>query len=289
MKIQEKIEATIKTEEIQDVSIDVAESIVDIALDDGVLRDIPLIGSIVGLSKGYFTIKDRLLTKKLLFFLLELQSIPMKERISQLEKINNSEKYESNVGDKLLFVIDKAEDSRIASLIGKLFRLNILEKMSYNNFIRCTQIINSSNIDLTKYDCIELLINKLELNGISEVNFSQYLLELDRLNLSQIQILKWVVENQNVSSNNLNLSDFYELLMQKSCIEMSEEVVMFKSNIFQMGFRNLLDPTSGLDSNPDFPTSLHPTEYAHQLYKAFSLNEIEKIDISEVDRILRRK
>ncbi|AZQ59735.1 hypothetical protein EJ994_13360 [Maribacter sp. MJ134] len=289
MKLQEKIETVVKTEEIQSVSIDLAESVVDLALDDGLLRDIPLIGSIVGLSKGYFTIKDRLLTKKLLYFLTELQTIPLEERQKQIKKINSSEKYESSVGDKLLFVIDKAEDSRIASLIGKLFRLNILSKLSYNTFISCTQIINTSNIDLIRFQCVTNLLHKVEFNDVSEINLPHYLSELNGLNTSQLLILRWVVIRNNETSDNLRLKPFYNLLMEDSELEQSEEVVMFKSNLFQLGFKHILDPTSGLNTIPDFPKSVSPTEYAFQLFNAYGLEQIVEIDIEIIDKLLRRK
>ena len=64
MKLQDKIETIVKTEEIQSVSIDLAESVIDLVIDDEVLKGFPIIGPIVGLTKGIFTIKDRLLTKK---------------------------------------------------------------------------------------------------------------------------------------------------------------------------------------------------------------------------------
>ena len=289
MKLQDKIETIVKTEEIQSVSIDLAESVIDLVIDDEVLKGFPIIGPIVGLTKGIFTIKDRLLTKKLIHLLTELKSIPLEQRNEQIDKINNSQKYESSIGEKLLFVIDKAEDSKTSSIIGKLLKLCLLEKISYNTFISCSQIINSTNVDLIKAKCINNLLGRVEKNKTSETNLPQYLFELSSLNAFQLLILKWAVIRESETHENLKFRTFYEFLMENSEIEQSEEVIMFKTNLFQLGFKNILDPNVGLNSIPDFPTKISTTEYTYQLFNVFELAEIVGVDIEIVDKLLRRK
>jgi len=57
---------TIENENIQDSIVDFSESSLDFFLNDGLLRDIPIIGSIYNLSKAVITIQDRLFIKKII-------------------------------------------------------------------------------------------------------------------------------------------------------------------------------------------------------------------------------
>ncbi|WP_335964599.1 hypothetical protein [Galbibacter sp. PAP.153] len=58
-KIDKSLTKTIKTSDLQNVSTDLAEVILDSMLDDGILKDIPILGSIVGMGKTASTINKR--------------------------------------------------------------------------------------------------------------------------------------------------------------------------------------------------------------------------------------
>jgi hypothetical protein len=156
MKLKETLIETIKNDELQNVSSEIAETILDSVFTEGILKDIPIIGTIVGLGKGYVSIQDRLFAKKLLSFLYQLRDIPFEQRAEQILKIEESDEYEKNVGEKLLFIVEKASDSQKASMIGKLFAAYLKEDISYTDFVRCSEIINKASIycliDLIKDD-----------------------------------------------------------------------------------------------------------------------------------------
>ncbi|MDZ7740301.1 MAG: hypothetical protein U5Q03_00655 [Bacteroidota bacterium] len=75
-KIESSLTETIRTSDLQKVSVDLAEILVDSMINDGVFKDIPILGSIVGLGKTASTIKDTLFLKKIIHFLTELKGIP---------------------------------------------------------------------------------------------------------------------------------------------------------------------------------------------------------------------
>ena len=107
----------------------------------------------MGIGKGYVSIKDRLFTKKLISFLHELKEIPIEQRNKQLQQIEESDKYTSNVGEKILFIIEKTSDNQKSSFVGKLFAAYLKEEITYKDFIRCAEIVNKANI----YSLIELI------------------------------------------------------------------------------------------------------------------------------------
>lgn len=108
--ISNSLEETLKDSDLQGVSINLAETFSDAVLEDGILKDIPLIGTITGLAKATFSLRERLLVKKLIYFITGLKSIDPTERNKMISKVNKSEKYKIKVGEKLLYIIDKCED-----------------------------------------------------------------------------------------------------------------------------------------------------------------------------------
>lgn len=59
---------------------DITEASMDSILSDGLLKEIPIIGSVVNLIKVGLTIKDRLFFKKLIIFLREIEKVDHKKR-----------------------------------------------------------------------------------------------------------------------------------------------------------------------------------------------------------------
>jgi hypothetical protein len=139
--LPEKLTETIKNDNFQDVIMDLGETAIDTIFDDGVLKEVPILGSVLGLARATMTIQDKLFTKKLLTFLLQLQSTDTKSRKEQVDKIDNDPNYKTKVGEKLLHIIDKCEDSEKAAYIGKLFQCYIEEKLDYEDFLRASKCI----------------------------------------------------------------------------------------------------------------------------------------------------
>jgi hypothetical protein len=140
-KLPDLLTETIKEKNFQDVVADLGEIALDAVLNEGILRDIPLLGSFLGLSNATLSIQDKLFTKKILSFLLELKNTDVDSRRTQIEKIDRDPNYKTKVGEKLLYIIDKCEDSEKATYIGKLFRFYIEEKMTYEEFLRASKSV----------------------------------------------------------------------------------------------------------------------------------------------------
>lgn len=145
-EISNALEVTVKDGELQNVTLEIAEGLTDSLLDEGLLKDIPLLGGIYGIYKASISISDKLLLRKLLQFLIALKDIPKSQRHKQIEKIQNSEKYRAKVGEKLLFIIDKCDDTQKAKLIGELFKSYLKEEMDYEDFQRAVVCIDRSNM-----------------------------------------------------------------------------------------------------------------------------------------------
>ena len=121
----------IKDKEFQAVTKDLTEVVIDSNIAEGLLKDVPLLSTIIGTFNTVTNIKDKLFLKKILTFLYELKSISENKIEEQINKIEEDLKYRTKVGEKLLFIIDKCEDTDKASLTGLLFKSFLEKKIDY--------------------------------------------------------------------------------------------------------------------------------------------------------------
>lgn len=136
LKISNSFEETLKDSDLQNVAVSITETLTDSLLEDGLLKDIPIIGTIVGLGKTSVKITDFLFLKKVLVFLSELDKVAPEDRKEMIDKIDSSEKFQIKVGEKLLYIIDKCEDHENARYISKLFVGFIEGEIDYPDFLR---------------------------------------------------------------------------------------------------------------------------------------------------------
>jgi hypothetical protein len=142
---------SIRSNSLIKISSDLFEVGLDTFLEDGILKDIPIIGTIVGLTKAGIGIRDKLFAKKILKFLFEIKDIPFEERKDFIEKINSDPSYATKVGESILLIIDKLDDFKKAELIGKLFVYSVNGTIDYETFLRLSIIIERCFIsDLSK-------------------------------------------------------------------------------------------------------------------------------------------
>jgi len=151
------LEETIKDADLHNVTIDLAETITDSLLNDGLLHEIPIIGTIVGLTKVSFNISERLFIKKIMYFLSEIKDIDVEKRNKLISDIENSDKQKVRVGEKLLYILDRCDDHVTAKYLAIVFTAFLNQELSYSEFLRCSNIIQ------------KLFINDLELFIITKV------------------------------------------------------------------------------------------------------------------------
>lgn len=140
-KISNSFGQTLKESNLQNVSIGIAESLTDSLLEDGLLKDIPIIGTIVGLGKTSIKITDLLFLKKVIAFLSELENVSINDRKEMIDKIDSSETYRIKVGEKLLYIIDKCDDHENAQYVSKLFAGYLEREIDYPDFLRGAKVI----------------------------------------------------------------------------------------------------------------------------------------------------
>ncbi|MBU4316124.1 MAG: hypothetical protein KKF30_02485 [Proteobacteria bacterium] len=140
--LSSSLEHTLKDSDLHNVTISLAEVFVDSLMEEGVAKDIPIIGTVIGLGKTAIGIKESLFLKKIIYFISELRNISAAKRHEIIDKIDKSGKFRTKVGEKLLYIIDRCDDHEKSQIVARLFSAFLLETISYEEFLRASYIVD---------------------------------------------------------------------------------------------------------------------------------------------------
>ena len=131
---------TIKSE-----TLGLAKDYVEVGLDaimtDGLLKDIPLVGTMVSLFKLGNTLKDRHTFKKLAVFFDRLSEIPIEDREKFVNELNDSDEYNESISEKVLLLIERLDETKKAEIIGNIFKLYVLNVITKDTFLKLAGFI----------------------------------------------------------------------------------------------------------------------------------------------------
>jgi hypothetical protein len=153
---------------ITDLTVDIGEVVIDSFLNDGLLKDIPILGMGIKFIRISTNISDTLLLNKLKLFMENLNIIKQDDVEKFKEKMNN-DKFQKEVGIKLLNIINKTDEYIKIRWIAKVF-LDYLDKKIHKEFFyRIITIINNAFVqDILKLRCFEIKKEILSNNKVVE-------------------------------------------------------------------------------------------------------------------------
>lgn len=134
---------------------DIVEFGIDSILEEGVLKDFPIVGTLIGVKSAYQNIHDRNLLKQTLIFIKEFNEgvIDEEKKKRYVEGINsNPKKAEEELG-RFLIILNRNVDDIKSVYLAKIFRAYINEKIDWNYVCEYTDIIERmfiSDIDVLK-------------------------------------------------------------------------------------------------------------------------------------------
>ncbi|MFH1777706.1 MAG: hypothetical protein ABH952_09155 [Candidatus Omnitrophota bacterium] len=113
---------TITNSEALNLAADDSELAMDQFIDNGILKDIPVFGTIIKLYRVGVGINGYLFTQKLLRFLKSLKDIPEQERINFIKQMDKDPKFKKKVSDHVFLLIDRMDDIEKTPLLARSFR-----------------------------------------------------------------------------------------------------------------------------------------------------------------------
>ena len=135
-----------KSSELVDLGNDVAEIAIDSILDEGLLKELPVIKTVFTLYKTGKSVKDQFTLRKILSFLNGCNGLSREEVEKFIHSFEDEEK-SKEFGMQLLLIIDKTDDIKKTELIGKLFLLLLKKKFELKFYLRLCYMLNKCFYD----------------------------------------------------------------------------------------------------------------------------------------------
>jgi hypothetical protein len=195
--IEQNLIQTIASSELQNISEDFLELGLDSVMNEGILKDIPVIGSITKMYSFGLQINGRILEKKILKFFFELNKINEQERRIFVTTICSDTKRAKKLGEHLLILLDRIDDMQKPRILAKIFSAYIEEKIDYEMFLRLSSILDKSFLsDLLKLSDY----NKLQVGSFTTI-------ALENIGLVNLEIISGGSINEN--GNQINGNQYY--------------------------------------------------------------------------------
>jgi hypothetical protein len=140
------LDSSLISDELINITSELTEVGIDSFFQEGILKDVPIIGTLVSLTKIGANIKDKLFLKKMLRFLYQLKEISSEKRKIFIEKINNEKKFKTKVGETLILLINKVNDYTKADFLGMLFAAAVQGDIDYKIFLKLANIVDQSHL-----------------------------------------------------------------------------------------------------------------------------------------------
>jgi len=157
---------------LSDISADFIELGIDSFLDDGLIKDIPIIGNLVKLSNAVIDIRDRIFLAKIARFLFSLSDFSEEDRKRFHDRIFNNRDFSKRVGNTILIIIDRIDSLDKSKMLAKVFRYYLLEEINFDYFRRLAHAIENSFLDdlyrIINNDIDDELLNNLLPSGLTK-------------------------------------------------------------------------------------------------------------------------
>lgn len=125
---------------------DLGELMIDATLNDGVLKEVPILGTIVGVGKCIKNVYDIRFAKKLVVFLIPIKDVDPKKRAEAIKKWEQDKNYRGKVGDTLLGMIERCDDAVKAGWLSQLFCELVLKRGWSRLFMRAEKTLSSLSV-----------------------------------------------------------------------------------------------------------------------------------------------
>ena len=161
---------------------------IDSFINDGILKDIPIVNTIVAVFKAGKNVRDRNLLRQILTFIKEFNSgnISKDKLVAYKSMIeNNPKKCEEELG-RILILLNNYIDTEKSIMLARLYRAYINKIINWNEFCEFSEIINrlfiqdiqilkgikDKNIDIMSNSEDEFRIERLYSLGLIGLSFN---------------------------------------------------------------------------------------------------------------------
>ena len=121
---------------LSDVLGETAELGIDSVLDEGILKDIPIVSTVIGFAKTAQNIYDRNLLRQTASFIKTFNagSISTKKLQKYRDKIDSNPQYAEKDLGRVLILLNSYVDLEKSAILAKFYRAYVEEEISWEQF-----------------------------------------------------------------------------------------------------------------------------------------------------------
>ncbi len=127
--------------ELLDIAAELGEIGIDTALDEGVLREIPILGTTIGLARASKSVRDNLLLKKIGKFFTPIAKASEKAGKDLLAKLDQDESFKKKLSELIAVYLDKYDAEIKAEYLGILLASCLNGELDHEDFLRMASMI----------------------------------------------------------------------------------------------------------------------------------------------------
>jgi hypothetical protein len=142
--MKEQFREIIQSKDLKEISMDILENVLDNNIANDVLKEIPVLKSIVAVKNLYSSYTDRIFIKKAIKAMLELGEISIEDREKFIIELNDAD---TTGAEKILLAINHLQDFEKCKIYGRLCKLRITQKINIDEFLRLTKLIQDAYIN----------------------------------------------------------------------------------------------------------------------------------------------
>lgn len=145
--VENSLIASMKSENIKELTMDIAEFALDQILDSDLLKDLPVFGSLFKIYGSINDIRAALFAKKIFSFLFEIKEIDIEDRKKLVDTLAESKNGYRKLGETIISIMDRVQEPEQAAYIGMLFKAYSDGKMSKKKMFRLVNIVERTYIE----------------------------------------------------------------------------------------------------------------------------------------------
>jgi hypothetical protein len=139
--------SSLRESELGEIAEEIAEMALDSVLQDGLAKDVPIVGWILKFRSAYKGISERIFLKKIPYFLRGASRASPVERAKFAEKIKIEKRFQKKVGENLILLIERHERFEKSLLLGRLFASVMRGDMSHELFMRLSAALDKAIVE----------------------------------------------------------------------------------------------------------------------------------------------
>lgn len=128
--------------ETKDLAVELGELGLDAALEEGVLKEIPMLKGIIACHKTWEAIHDQLFLRKVATFLLACPRFTEAEKEKFLEEHLKDTKHVNRLSDSIVLILDRLDDLEKPQMVAKAFAALVRSEIDLGTFRRIAAAID---------------------------------------------------------------------------------------------------------------------------------------------------